>query len=211
MGKHAQKRRRWPKILVWIVCAGIAAELLFMGYIYAVGVHAWTVEPIKSSAIVVLGARVNPNGQMSSTQFYRTQRALELYNEGFADYVICCGGQGPDEPRIEAEAMAEYLIGRGVPEDRLLMDKTSTDTSENLLHARALMAEHNLSTAIVVTSDYHLTRALWQAKDAGLSATGAAAKGPDSAYKFVEAYFRESVSWVNYWSGGAIDKLLFWR
>ncbi|MDL2206017.1 YdcF family protein [Eubacteriales bacterium OttesenSCG-928-N13] len=203
--------RRILGIIKWVVLIGIALELLLMLTVFLVGRHAWTVTPTKSDAIIVLGARVNPNGMMSYTLRYRVQAAQALYEQGYAPYVIPCGGQGADEPRGEAEVMQEYLLQQGVPEASILSDRTSTSTEENLLNAMEIMKQHDLSTAIVVTSDYHLTRALWQARDLGLDASGAPARGPDSTFKFIEAHFRESVSWVNYCTGGLLKSLLFWR
>ena len=57
------------------------------------------------------------------------------------------------------------------------------------------MAERGWTTAAVVTSDYHLTRALWIAADLGMQAVGAAAASPNRWGARLRAYGRETVSW----------------
>jgi uncharacterized SAM-binding protein YcdF (DUF218 family) len=92
-----------------------------------------------------------------------------------------------------------------------VVEDKSTDTIENLDNAKAEMKARGLETAIVVTSDYHLTRALWLARDRGLDAIGAAAPGNITWGQRIESRFRESLSWVNYALGGVLKDLVFWR
>ena len=53
--------------------------------------------------------------------------------------MITSGGQGSDEPMSEARAMADYLIGAGVPEGAILLEDKSTTTLENLTFSRRIM------------------------------------------------------------------------
>lgn len=206
VAKRPPRRWLWP--LARLVLVGIALELVFMLAVFLVGQSMWSAVPVASDAIIVLGARVYPSGRLSPTLQFRVDRAKQLFDQGQARYIVVCGAQGRDERRPEADSMAEYLIEAGVPENRILRDPDSFDTVQNLRNAQSLMAGHDLATAIVVTSDYHLTRSLWIAREVGLDACGAAAPGPDSAYKFVEAHFRETVSWVNHFTGGFVEKLV---
>jgi uncharacterized SAM-binding protein YcdF (DUF218 family) len=107
--------------------------------------------------------------------------------------------------------MTRWLIAHGVPASAIAVDDQSTDTIENLKNARAEMSARGFQTAIIVTSDYHLTRALWLARDQGLDAIGAAAPGNDTWGQRIEARFKESLSWVNYALGGVLKDLAFWR
>ena len=49
------------------------------------------------------------------------------------------GGQGSDERVSEAEAMASYLTGRGIPEDHVVREDQSRTTEENLTFSQAIM------------------------------------------------------------------------
>lgn len=165
----------------------------------------------KRDAIILLGARIMPDGELSTTVLHRVETALKAYREGYAPLIIACGARGGDEPKAEARAMTDWLIQNGVPPSAILVEDRSTDTVENLGNARSLMQARGLKTAIVVTSDYHLTRALWLARDQGLDAIGAAAPGNITWGQRIAARFRESLSWVNYFLGGFLKNFVFWR
>ncbi|MNV95790.1 hypothetical protein D3C71_1907250 [compost metagenome] len=59
----------------------------------------------------------------------------------------------------EAEGMRNYLIGQGVPAGAILMDSLSRSTYENLIFAQQIMKEHDWKSAVIVTHDYHGSRA----------------------------------------------------
>lgn len=56
-------------------------------------------------------------------------------------FIVTSGGQGPDEDVPEARAMRDYLVARGVPADRIMMEPHSSTTWENLANARTLIAD----------------------------------------------------------------------
>lgn len=198
----------WKGALV-VAAVGAALEL---GLMCAVFVSEKTPRALSSrDAIIVLGARVMPDGELSTTLRHRVQTALKVYRDGFAKLIIVCGGKGRDEPETEAGAMAKWLLANGVPESDIVVEEMSTDTVENLQNAKAEMLRRGLKTAVVVTSDYHLTRALWLSRDLGLDAIGAAAPGNDTWGRRIEARFREGLSWMNYALGGLLKDLVFWR
>jgi uncharacterized SAM-binding protein YcdF (DUF218 family) len=190
--------RFWKGALI-LAAVGAALEL---GLVGAVFLSEKAPRPLeKRDAIILLGARIMPDGELSTTVLHRVETALSLYRDGYAPLIIACGARGPDEPETEAGAMARWLTERGVPASAVVVEDASTDTIENLKFARAAMEARGLHTAIVVTSDYHLTRALWLAKDQGLHAIGAAAPGNITWSQRMAARFRESLSWINYFLG----------
>ena len=191
------KGKKWRMIIAGLVVLGL---LCYAGLMTAVFISGRTPRPAnKSDAIVVLGARVMPDGELSTTLLRRVETAYEAYDAGFGDYLIVCGAQGEDEPVTEAFAMREALIRMGVPEDRVILEDQSYNTEENLGNARKIMDERGMKTALVITSDYHLQRSLWLAKDAGLVAEGMAAPGPDLWQNRIKGRAREALAWVDYW------------
>ena len=82
----------------------------------------------------------------------------------------CAGPGGGTSRRPRRARWRNGCSQNGVPRSAIVVEDKSTDTVENLNNAKAEMAARGLSTAIVVTSDYHLTRALWLARDQGLDA-----------------------------------------
>ena len=164
--------------------------------------RTWTPEP--ADCIIVLGAHVWMDGTLSNALRYRCEAALKAWQDGIAPAIIVCGGQGGDEPEPEGAAMARWFIARGVPEDRVFIDSTSTTTVENMENARAIMEKQGFSRAAVCTNNYHLRRALWVARDAGLDATGIAAPSTRDPLSFLRGRLRETCSWVLYFLRHAI-------
>ena len=88
--------------------------------------------------------------------------------------VIVCGGQGPDEGISEAQAMYDYLAAHGADMTRVCMEDQSTTTRENLINAKKLAAEAGISTkqVLIITSEFHLSRAKFIARSLGMEAYG---------------------------------------
>lgn len=117
--------------------------------------------------VVVLGARVKESGP-SRLLNERIDKAAEYLRNNGNTVAILCGGQGSDEPTTEAQAMYEALIARGIDADRLLIEDQSTNTTENLKNAAAMMTSKDASV-VVTTTGYHMYRALAVAREAGLT------------------------------------------
>ena len=87
-------------------------------------------------------------------------RGAELYLQGWAPLLIFAGGQGAITRRLwrepEADRFAAIAKEMGVQEDRILIENRSTNTGENVLFTRRLLAEKGLDpqTFIVVQKPY---------------------------------------------------------
>ncbi|UXR69365.1 MULTISPECIES: YdcF family protein [unclassified Staphylococcus] len=89
---------------------------------------------------------------------------------------IVSGGQGADEPISEALAMQHYLIQLGIPSEQITLEDQSTNTQENIKYSQPSIPSHAYCT--IVTSDFHLLRALRIAQRFKLSADGYGAISP---------------------------------
>jgi uncharacterized SAM-binding protein YcdF (DUF218 family) len=136
--------------------------------------------------VVVLGSGLRPDGGVPPLLANRLERAREVWAAvnrragEFRPLLIVSGGQGDDERVPEASAMASYLIARGFPADRLLVEDQSRSTEENLLFSKAIMDELRPGArATVVTSDFHAFRAALLARRLGIrgQVTGARVAG----------------------------------
>ena len=154
--------------------------------------------PEKSDCIIVLGAHVWMDGRMSNALTYRCEAALDAWKEGVAPALIVCGGQGSDEPTTEAAAMYAWMLDHGVPESAVIAEDQSLNTKQNIANAMKIMEANDWQTAAVCTNNYHLTRALWLARDAGLEATGIAAPSTKDFISVVRGRLRETCSWILY-------------
>jgi uncharacterized SAM-binding protein YcdF (DUF218 family) len=71
--------------------------------------------------------------------------AAELFNQGLAPWMIISGGSGEltehlfSEP--EADVFATIAIKAGVPKDKIIIERTSTNTGENVRFTHALLKE----------------------------------------------------------------------
>ena len=186
------------KALIGLVLAGILAYGSVVG---AVCVSAGDqYPPVNADCVIVLGARVWPEGQPSNALRYRCESALAAWQEGRVSAMILCGGQGGNEPMTEAACMRSWMMDHGVPEDALYLDEESRNTVQNLQNAKAIMDAQGFATAAVCTSDYHLRRAMWIARDAGIDACGLPSASPRKVGSWVSGRLREAASWILYWA-----------
>ena len=77
------------------------------------------------------------------------------------------GGQGFGEAQTEADAMLDYLLDEGVPEARIVQERESSTTAENIQFSEKLIEPG--SSVGIVTNDFHLYRALRIAEKNGLT------------------------------------------
>ena len=191
---------RWGKVLAMLIAIGILIMAASVSVIFALEKKARP--PVHADVIIVLGARVMPDGELSTTLEHRIQTAYETYAQGYAEKLIVCGARGWDEPMTEAAAMKEYLLSNGVPEESIFTEDQSTNTMQNLINAKTIMEENGFQTAMIVTSNYHVERAVRLCEDAGIQASGVNAPGPLQWYNRVKARMRESLSWGYYFIFG---------
>lgn len=93
--------------------------------------------------------------------------------------IIVSGGQGPDELISEAEAMATYLVEKGIKADRIILEDQSTSTKENIKFSNNLVNKENKDLNVVFfTSDYHMYRAKMLGERIGWNSQGYAGINP---------------------------------
>lgn len=156
-------------------------------------------DPAPADVMIVLGARVDGDGSPTPMLKRRLDRALGLYEEGYAPAIITCGAQGRDEPMPEADAMKQYLVAQGVPAGQIIAESRSYSTVESLANAKAIMEAEGFDAAMIVSSDYHLWRALTMCRDMGLNATsGAGALNAETLRWRILNCMQETLSWAKY-------------
>ena len=83
----------------------------------------------------------------------RIPYGVKLYKANYSDKIIITGSN--------TEPLKEKAIELGVtPKDIIMEDKAKT-TYENALFSRNIMMQNNFTSAIVVSSPYHMRRAAW--------------------------------------------------
>ncbi|MGN1277279.1 MAG: YdcF family protein [Floccifex sp.] len=135
----------------------------------------------------ILGTKVTP--LLAS----RIDKGIELYNKNPNSILIFSGGQGPGEDIPEAQAMANYAYEKGIDPSRILLENQSRNTHENLLFSFALM--DNPKKVAIVSTSYHVFRALILAKKENLKCIGFGSK--TKWYFTFNALIREFIGYLS--------------
>ncbi len=147
-------------------------------------------------AALILGAALW-DSQPSPALRERLEIALDLYNKGQVQWIICSGGMGGDHEISEAEGMKRYLVERGVSPKDLFLEEKSTNTKENLHYSKKHLHAKGIQNIYLVTHDYHMNRALSLARDTGIVAEPA----PVHSHVLFAPYYkaRECLSIIKYY------------
>ncbi len=154
--------------------------------------------------VVIHGCGLADGERMTKLLSERVDKAIEIYRRSRVKPVIIpSGGQGADEKLSEAQAMKDYLLAHGVPEEQILLEDRSATTRENLANSKALIdAREGKKRTALVSSNYHIYRCLRLAREVGLSCTGIGAKV--APYYWPSALIREFIAVF------LTRKFLFW-
>lgn len=129
--------------------------------------------PAADVALVLGTAPIGPEGGPNVYFVRRLDAAAALWKAGKVRYFILSGG--PAEP----QAMRAGLVERGVPASVLYLDPEGLRTWDSVLRARDIYGQRRI---IIVSQRFHLSRALFLARQAGLEAWGYEARDVDTPY-----------------------------
>ena len=130
--------------------------------------------------ILILGCKLAPDNQPKEELVQRVECAVEHWKQTNAPLIMPCGGITPGLTRTEADVMRDLLIERGVPAEIIHLEDRSRTTIENVRNAVKLVGEGKV--AALVTSDYHVPRAVEDCIRAGFDTYGVGAVLPDTEY-----------------------------
>ena len=188
-----KKGRRLAMVLAILAAAALLSAAALILCVFWMETHL----PPEGEAdvILVLGAQVKEDGTPSVALERRMGVALEAYREKERP-IICCGGRGTNEPAAEGDVMRAWLTAQGCREADVLAETASVNTRENLINAKSMMEAEGCSRALIVTSDYHVPRALALARQVGIEASG---RGSESKPEyFIKNHLREGLSWLKF-------------
>jgi uncharacterized SAM-binding protein YcdF (DUF218 family) len=120
----------------------------------------------KIDIIIILGCGVDKQGVISRITKERLDFFLEKQNK-FSDMPILlsgrCSGLEMNKSKItEAQAMKKYLVAKGINSTRIYLEIKSLDTVSNAVFSKKIVKKHkNWKHILLITSDWHMKRALW--------------------------------------------------
>lgn len=115
--------------------------------------------PEENHTFITLGYALSEEGEMEETLIERLNVTLEAA-EAYPNSKLIVTGGVPKAGNTEAELMAEWLIDKGIEEDRIIQEPLSTDTVENSLFAMDIVQNEELEDITLITSASHMRRAL---------------------------------------------------
>lgn len=118
--------------------------------------------------ILVLGAGVWRNNRPSHVLEDRLKIGIEAYCAGVSDKLLMSGDHGR-KGYDEVNVMKSFAVERGVPSEDVFMDHAGFSTYESMYRARDIFKAKKI---LIVTQEYHLYRAVYDARALGLDAYG---------------------------------------
>jgi uncharacterized SAM-binding protein YcdF (DUF218 family) len=187
--------RRWWLGLLSLAVVAIA---LFLAITAVQVVHTASFEEIyPADAIVVFGA-AEYSGHPSPVLKARLDHAFDLYENHIAAVVITTGGAAADPNFSEGGVGKEYLRKRGVPENALIAETQSSDTSESAQRVAVIMRTNGLHSCVAVSDAYHVFRIRKLLEHEGIGPVYVAPRADSRPHGLMQravAVLREAVSY----------------
>lgn len=153
-----------------ILLALLVAYIIVMLGIILAGAQS---KLFKADLIVVLGNKVYPDGHPSTGLKDRLDKAIEVYNKGYAPLIFVSGGIGKEKVD-ESVAMANYLMQHGIPLDKIIKDGHGNNTRATAKNTQEYLLKNHLKSVLIVSQYYHISRSKIAFKDAGIIKIGQA-------------------------------------
>jgi SanA protein len=182
---------RYLILLLLVTATTLAVVPWYMAYrvraqIY--GANADSPPPHPAQVALIPGASVLPNKKPSATLLGRLRAGIELYQKQIVPKLLLSG----DNTRKfydEVHTMRDYCLRHGVKPEDIFLDHAGVRTYDTMARARQTFG---VRTAIIVSQQLYLPRALFLAEAMGIKAEG---------------YVAESSSFDNTWQALAREYL----
>ena len=163
---------RWEKVLQRLYRAGRrrigwAAATALVGYVLVFQTPLlWTLAsplqivdaPRKADVIAVFAGGVGESGRAGGGYQERVQHAANLYLAGYSSHLVFSSGFV--FAFQEAEVMRDLAVALGVPPEAIILERQASSTYENVIYTRDIMVANNWEQLLVVSSPYHMRRAM---------------------------------------------------
>jgi uncharacterized SAM-binding protein YcdF (DUF218 family) len=150
--------------------------------------------PDPRPVVLVLGAKVRPDGSASPALRHRALEGARLVTAGLARHLIASGGILHPGTPSEAALIARLAQEAGVPPARITRDEAARTTEENLRHAKALLPDLGGGPLLIVTDGWHAPRVRLLARALGLAATVHVVPRPVPPHRRMLTLLREAAA-----------------
>lgn len=152
-------------LIFYLLCTSLVAERL-MGWLEEAYTPPAEIETSGADVIVLLGGGaisevpdVDGVGALCASPANRLLAAVRLQRMLNVPILIS-GGQTYSDSGAEAEISARVLKSLGVPDDKILTETKSVNTTQNARYCAIILREKNFTKPILVTSAFHIYRAM---------------------------------------------------
>ena len=158
---------RFTLILSLLVLFGLFLPKLIL-LLYAAP-RTFTADTILAERIaIVFGAGLRKDGTPTAILKDRVETAAQLYQQGKVNKLLMSGDNRFVEYN-EPEAMRQYALDLGIPDKDIVLDYAGRRTYDTCYRAKAIF---QVDSAILVTQNFHLPRALFLCNWFGVKSTG---------------------------------------
>ncbi|WP_407268256.1 YdcF family protein [Radiobacillus sp. PE A8.2] len=131
--------------------------LWFIIHTIIIVIDGLTDELERVDTAVVLGNKVELDGQPSTRLQARLDKSAALYKDEYFKYIIVSGGIGK-EGFDEATVMKQYLVDKGIPSEVIIEDNDGYNSFMTAQNTTEIMKDLNLDSVMVITQYFHITR-----------------------------------------------------
>lgn len=160
-------------ILLWLLATAPVAELLMRPLERGFSIP----RPLRGDVIVLLGGGIHDrvpdltgSGAPSGDALARLVTAARAYQTLHLPMIVS-GGKAAAGRMTEAEIDRRFLTDLGVPAKMVIMEDKSSDTMENAQKCGEILRRHGFTHPLLVTSAYHMRRAVADFEKAGVKVT----------------------------------------
>ena len=151
--------------------------------------------PDTDVALVLGAAPIGPEGGSNRYFEYRLDAAAALWKAGKVKFLLVSGdNRHPDYD--EPSAMRAGLVQRGVPAEAIYRDFAGLRTWDSVVRAQLVFGQKRL---VIVSQRFHLSRALFLARETGIDACGFEARDVVSPYSIFTTLRRYPSALWAYW------------
>ena len=163
------------KIFALMICAALLCGIGALGIDYYVvkSTEKYILTPENAGegydCILVLGCGVHGDTPSHMLED-RLLQGIELYEYGASEKMLMSGDHGK-ENYDEVNVMKDFAVERGVSAENIFMDHAGFSTYESMYRAKEIFTAEKI---LIVTQDYHLHRAIYDARAMDMEAYGVA-------------------------------------
>jgi uncharacterized SAM-binding protein YcdF (DUF218 family) len=167
-----------------------AITVVFISIITVLMIIAMHDNKTPSNANVIVFGSSLKNGKPNDMLQYRCDVAIEYMKNH--PKAICVVSGGLFYGYYEGDAMKVYMVSKGADANRIFAENKAENTSQNINFSKVFLGDNK--NVMLATSDFHMLRSKFFAKQEGLNAYALPSKTPFN--NLLEAWVREYMALI---------------